>query len=67
MSIESGEWRTECLEWARILGAPDEVIERIEQYASDEETYDDADWPDPLQFVRDEMECMEEYASDEEG
>jgi len=60
MLTEANEWRLECLEWARILGAPPEVLRRIEQYAADEEMYDEAGWPDPLQFVRDEMECYDE-------
>jgi hypothetical protein len=52
---EVGEWREEALEYARHVGAPQSVIERIEQFASDEPGYEDADFPPPQEFVDQEM------------
>lgn len=63
---EAGEWRLEALgyvdELALLYGIGEEVClrlrDRVEQYHSDEQGYDDPDWSDPEGVVDEELWCI---------
>ncbi len=57
-----GSWRMRCIAVAKRLNAPEQVFKRIDQYCSDEPGYDDPVWPEPEQFVKEEMDNLKENA-----
>jgi hypothetical protein len=52
---DSERWRDACLKIAELRKVPRAIIERIDQYYSDQRASDDPEWPHPEDFIEAEI------------